>query len=205
MSTQSQCSPIPCPRHQPLTPEQMRAYLATSGRTSCRRPRKRRSDGLRRLYVELADGGDLWFDRLGHVARVDGRKGSRLVELVFCLGGMVELVFCLGFPEEWPGQNPQVIVVEADADVAFADMFVEQVQDLGDRLIRQELLLCLSLSHHAELVDAQVAQHGQLGLLNDGPRVLAPLLWRVVSDEDGGVEVDDQRSSFRRSTAELPG
>ena len=95
MSTQSQCSPIPCPRHQPLTPEQMRAYLADVRQDLLSNDPERRSDGLRRLYLELADGGEVGFERLGHVARVDGQEGFE--------AGMVELVFCLGFPEEWAG------------------------------------------------------------------------------------------------------
>ena len=94
MSTQSQCSPIPCPRHQPLTAEEMRAYLADVRRDLLSNDPARRSDGLRRLYVELAEAGDIWFDRLGHVARVDGEKGFE--------AGLVELLFCLVFPDEWP-------------------------------------------------------------------------------------------------------
>ena len=94
MSTQKQCSLNPAPRHEPLTREQMQAYLADVRSDLLSSDVERRTDGLRRLYVELAEGGDLWFDRLGHVARVDGEEGFE--------AGLVELVFCLGFPDEWP-------------------------------------------------------------------------------------------------------
>ena len=94
MNTQDQCSLIPAPRHEPLTSEQMRAYL-TDVRSDLLSPDEtRRTDGLRRLYVELAEGGDIWFDRLGHVARVDEEEGFE--------AGLVELLLCLSFPDDWP-------------------------------------------------------------------------------------------------------
>ena len=94
MSTQNECSPIPCPRHQPWTPDQLHAYLRDVRQDLLSGDPARRSDGLRRLYLELADGGEVGFECLGHVARVDGREGFE--------AGMIELVFCLGFPDEWP-------------------------------------------------------------------------------------------------------
>lgn len=94
MSTQSECSVVACPRHQRLTREQTQAYLQDVRSDLLSGDLDRRTEGLRRLYVELAEAGDLWFDRLGHVARVDGDQGFE--------AGLVELVFCLGFPDEWP-------------------------------------------------------------------------------------------------------
>ena len=95
MNTQEQCSLNPAPRHEPLTSEQMRAYLRDVRADLLSADETRRTDGLRRLYVELAEGGDIWFDRLGHVARVDGEEGFE--------AGLVELLFCLSFPDDWPG------------------------------------------------------------------------------------------------------
>ena len=94
MTTQKKCSSVPCPRHQPLTLEETQAYLQDLRRDLLSKDDERRTDGLRRLYVELAEGGDLWFDRLGHVARVDGEEGFE--------AGLVELLLCLSFPDEWP-------------------------------------------------------------------------------------------------------
>ena len=90
MSSQSECIST----FGPATLEEARAYVRDirADLTAC--SDDRRTDGLRRLYVELAEGGDLWFDRLGHVARVDSDEGFE--------AGLVELLLCLSFPDEWP-------------------------------------------------------------------------------------------------------
>lgn len=57
--------------------------------------RFRQTEGLRRLYVELLESGDLWADRIGYASRVDVREGFA--------AGFVELVLILAFEDEWPG------------------------------------------------------------------------------------------------------
>jgi hypothetical protein len=53
----------------------------------------RRTSGLKQLYIELTASGELWFDRLGHVAAIDGAEGFE--------AGLVELVLVLSF-DSWP-------------------------------------------------------------------------------------------------------
>lgn len=69
---------------------------------------ERQGDGLRRLYVELLESGDVWADRLGHVAMVDTKEGFT--------AGLVELLLVLAF-EEWP-PDPEGFVSHEDAQDA---------------------------------------------------------------------------------------
>lgn len=85
MSTWSECS----------SPSETEDYLRDIRADLLSGNDEQRRDGLRRLYVDLAEREDLWFDRLGHVAGVGDREGFE--------AGLVELVFCLAYPEEWQG------------------------------------------------------------------------------------------------------
>ena len=89
MSSQSECIST----FVPATFEEARAYVRDIRADLTAGTDDRRTDGLRRLYVEIAERGDLWFDRLGHVAQVDEEEGFE--------AGLVELVLCLVFPDEW--------------------------------------------------------------------------------------------------------
>jgi hypothetical protein len=94
MSSSIECIPAAFPQ----TLEEARAYVRDIRADLTAGSDDRRTDGLRRLYVEIAERGDLWFDRLGHVARVDEEEGFE--------AGLVELVLCLVFPDEWAGAAP---------------------------------------------------------------------------------------------------
>ena len=102
MSNPVQCSsPAPTaapvalfPASEPATLAEAQAYARDIRQDLLSGEQGGRVDGLRRLYVEIAERGDLWFDRLGHVARVDDDEGYE--------AGLVELLLCLVFAEEWP-------------------------------------------------------------------------------------------------------
>ena len=90
MNTQSQCIPVACPRHQPLTPEQMRAYLADVRRDLLSNDPERRADGLRLDERDVvADAlprsgaerrqGSRWCVWLCHAERTAGRAGGACI------------------------------------------------------------------------------------------------------------------------------
>lgn len=69
--------------------------------------RFRKTEGLRRLYVELLESGGLWADRIGYVSQIDVREGF--------VPGLVELVLVLTFEDEWP-PDPEGFVSQEDRE-----------------------------------------------------------------------------------------
>lgn len=87
----STCKKCICSERQRL--EEQQAYISDIRGDLLAHDVFRRTEGLRRLYAEMLESGDLWADRIGHAAQVDSREGF--------LAGLVELLLCVAF-DEWP-------------------------------------------------------------------------------------------------------
>lgn len=98
------CGKCICSAAQKL--EERQAYIRDIRSDLISNHRFRRTEGLRRLYVELLESGDLWADRIGYASRVDVREGFA--------AGLVELVLILAFEDEWP-PDPEGFISFEDA------------------------------------------------------------------------------------------
>lgn len=104
MTDQGKCT---CSPAQKL--EERQAYIRDIRSDLLSNNRFQQTEGLRRLYVELLEAGDLWADRIGYASQVDLRDGFT--------AGLVELLLVLAFEDEWP-PDPEGFMSFEDAQAA---------------------------------------------------------------------------------------